>query len=201
MDSKTIFMKSFFRKIRHKIIIKKLVMPEHAAVLDTSCQDGRFLAVLLGRNKGKNLSVSGIDISAPDIDEARKLITHGVFKATDNNSIPFGDKTFDVVISSLTLHHMNDPLNSIKEMGRVVKDEGSVYLIDIIAEGSFYNFILKYIKCPEPYHFEKFYSLLELEGLLDKAGLAIHNKVKILAFPTFSIVTPMLLLELKKKKC
>jgi ubiquinone/menaquinone biosynthesis C-methylase UbiE len=193
-------MKSFSRKIRHKIITKNLVISENASILDTSCQDGGFLSVLLKNNENKNLKIFGIDISIKDINLAKKLIPNGTFEITDNNSIPFPEKTFDVVISSLTLHHMSDPITSIMEMERVIKDNGSVYLVDIVAENKIFNFILKHIKCPEPYHFEKFYSLDEVKNLLAKTGFVIHKKINVMAFPTFTIATPILLLELKKAK-
>lgn len=176
-----------------------MAIPENALVLDASCQDGEFLSVLIKNNERKNINVFGIDINSSDIEIAKNLIPNGIFKITNNSLIPFEDKTFDVVISSLTLHHMPNPVNSIKEMRRVVKDEGSIYLIDIVSENTFFNFILKHIKCPEPYHFEKFYSLKELKDLLTRTELVIYKKVKTLAFPTLSIVTPILLLELQKK--
>lgn len=193
-------MKSFFRKIRHKIIARKLEIPANASVLDTSCQDGGFLDVLIKNNVDKNLKVYGVDISKEDIEKAKNIIPNGSFEITDNVSLPFPEKTFDVVISSLTLHHMPNPINSIREMERVLKNNGVIYLIDIIAENKIFNFILKHIKCPEPYHFEKFYSLQEVRNLLEKTKFVIYKKLKILAFPTFTIITPILLLKLRVEK-
>lgn len=192
-------MKSFFRKIRHKIITKNLVILQNASVLDTSCQDGGFLSILIKNNNDKNIKVYGVDLSKVDIEKAKNLIPSGIFEITDNSSIPFPDKTFDVVISSLTLHHMANPINSIKEMERVLKENGSIYLIDIIAENKIFNFILKHIKCPEPYHFEKFYSLGEVKALLTNTDLVVSKKIKAVAFPTFSIFTPISILILRKK--
>lgn len=192
-------MKSFFRKIRHKIIAKKLEIPANASVLDTSCQDGGFLDILIKNNSEKNLKVYGVDINKEDIEKAKILIPKGGFEITDNVSLPFPHKTFDVVISSLTLHHMSNPINSIKEMERVIKDDGVIYLIDIIAENKFFNLILKHIKCPEPYHFEKFYSLGEVENLLTNTELNVVRKIETVAFPTFSIFTPISILLLSKK--
>lgn len=192
-------MKSFFRKIRHKIITKNLKIPASTLVLDTSCQDGGFLNVLIKNNVEKNLKVYGVDISKEDIEKAKNLIPKGNFEITDNVSLPFPEKTFDVIISSLTLHHMSNPEKSINEMERVVKDNGVIYLIDIVAENKIFNFILKHIKCPEPYHFEKFYSFVEVENLLSKTGLFLNKRIKTIAFPTFSIFTPLSIFELKKK--
>jgi ubiquinone/menaquinone biosynthesis C-methylase UbiE len=189
-------MRSFFRKIRHRAITKNLLIPKEALVLDTSCQDGGFLSRLVENNISKDLKVSGVDISESDIAKAKNLVPNGVFATTDNKTLPFADKTFDVVISSLTLHHMKDPVGSLLEMKRVTKDTGSIYLIDTIAEGKLLHFILKIIKCPEPYHFEKFYSIKQVEELIIKAGLRIKTKKKLLVCPTITIVSPVTILEL-----
>ncbi len=190
-------MKSFFRKIRHQAITKNLLIPNEALVLDTSCQDGGFLSVLNKNNTDKNLKLYGVDISESDIGKAKNLVPNGTFEITDNKTLPFADKTFDVVISSLTLHHMNDPMGSLLEMKRVMKDTGLIYLIDIMAEGKLFNSILKRIKCPESYHFEKFYSVKEVEDLIVKAGLRINTKKKVYVFPTFTITAPVWVLEIK----
>jgi ubiquinone/menaquinone biosynthesis C-methylase UbiE len=191
-------MKSFFRKVRHQAITKNLLIPKDGVVLDTSCQDGGFLSMLYKNNTGKNLKLFGVDISESDINKAKNLVPNGIFQITDNKRLPFADKTFDVVISSLTLHHMNDPMSSLLEMKRVIKDTGSIYLIDIMAEGKIFNSILKKIKCPEPYHFEKFYSVKEVEELVVKAGLRIHTRKKVFVFPTFTITSPVSILSLQE---
>jgi len=157
-----------------------------------------FLSVLTKNNADKNLKLYGVDISESDINNAKDLVMNGTFEITDNKTLPFADKTFDIVISSLTLHHMDNPLSSLLEMKRVIKGAGSIYLIDIMAEGKLFNFILKKIKCPEPYHFEKFYSVKEVEELVVKAGLRINAKKKVFVFPTFTITAPVSILELKK---
>lgn len=105
-------MKSFFRKVRHQAITKNLLIPNEALVLDTSCQDGGFLSVLIKNNADKNLKLYGVDISESDINKAKNLVPNGIFEIIDNKTLPFADKTFDIVISSLTLHHMNDPMGS-----------------------------------------------------------------------------------------
>lgn len=193
-------MKSFFRKVRHQIITKNLLISKESLVLDTSCQDGSFLSVLTKNNADKNLKLFGVDINDSDIGKAKKLMPNGIFEITDNKKLPFADSAFDIVISSMTLHHMNNPMNSLLEMRRVMKETGSIYLIDIMAKGKLFDFILKKIKCPEPYHFEKFYSLKEVEELVTKAGLRINTRKKVFVFPTFTITAPVSILELQIQK-
>ena len=129
--------------MRHKAIISKLRIPANASVLDTSCEDGSFLSVLLSKNKQKNLKVYGIDINEREVEKAKALLPQGSFTATDNKSIPFPDRHFDVVISSMTLHHMSNPSESINEMKRVLRENGSIYLVDIIAKNRLFYFFLK----------------------------------------------------------
>jgi len=191
-------MKSFFRKLRHKAILKHIVLLDRVSVLDTSCQDGTFLKVLLDKNSNKNLKVCGVDISKEDIIKAQKIIPGGTFWVTDNKTLPIPDKTFDVVITSLTLHHMPDPKTSLSEMKRVLKDSGYIYLIDIITENRLLYKILNFIKCRESYHFEKFYSPHEVQDLVANAGLIIDNRNPILIFPSISIVTPITIFKIYK---
>ncbi|MBP6866118.1 MAG: class I SAM-dependent methyltransferase [Candidatus Pacebacteria bacterium] len=190
-------MKLFFRKIRHKAIINKLRIPANASVLDTSCEDGSFLSVLLSKNQGKNLKLYGIDINEREIEKAKALIPEASFTATDNKSIPFPDRHFDVVISSMTLHHMSNPSESINEMKRVLRENGSIYLVDIIAKNRLFYFFLKRLKCPAPYHFEKFYFLPDLEKLLSGSGLKVMKTNRSYIIPVVNIVMQVLVLEVK----
>ncbi len=191
-------MKSFFRKIRHKAVIKRFYLPPNTSILDTSCQDGTFLKVLLEKNPKRGLKVFGVDINTKDITKAQTLIPEGTFMITDNKTLPHQDQTFDIAITSMTLHHMSNPIMSLSEIKRVLKNDGSIYIVDIIIKNRLLYKILNFIKCPEPYHFEKFYSLSEAQDLFTKVGLRIEKIDSILVFPTFTIVAPVTVLRLTK---
>jgi len=193
-------MQSFLRTIRHNTIVRQLALPTNATVLDTSCQDGGFLTALINHNIDRNPEVYGVDISEGDITIARRALPEGIFEVTDNVTLPFTDEMFDVVISSMTLHHMSAPLRSLSEMERVLKQNGSIYLVDVIADSTVAEWILKRVSCPEPYHFEKFYSLRELKTILAQAGLHIKSKKNVWVFPTWSIATPVMVVELGRGK-
>lgn len=190
-------MKMFLRRIRHRIFLEKIEIFQGFSVLDTSCQDGSFLSCL--REGKRDIKIFGVDINEENIQQAQASVEDAVFKVANSSLLPFSDNSFDVVISSLTLHHMDNPLASILEMKRVLKEGGKIYLIDIIAQNRFFHSILKYVRCPESYHFEKFYSLEEIQKLFSKTGLRIIKKKNVIIFPTFSIFTPVLILELIKK--
>ena len=46
----------------------------------------------------------------------------------DGVTIPFNDNSFDIVMSSQVLEHVNSPVELLREMGRVLKDDGSLII-------------------------------------------------------------------------
>lgn len=166
-----------------------------SSVLDTSCQDGGFLSVL-SSYCGDALKISGVDVSSVDISVAENRFPKGTFKVADNTSLPFEPRSFDVVISSMTLHHMKDPKQSLLEMKRVLKQSGHMYLADVVGTNKVSNFVLSKMKCSEPYHFEKFYSIDEVKQLLNDTGLTIERMERVVVFPAVSVVLPLLVMKI-----
>jgi arsenite methyltransferase len=52
----------------------------------------------------------------------------------DALSIPFPENSFDVVMTSLMIHHISDKAQVFKEMLRVLKPEGIVIIADVMAK-------------------------------------------------------------------
>jgi 2-polyprenyl-3-methyl-5-hydroxy-6-metoxy-1,4-benzoquinol methylase len=86
------------------------------------------------------LSRLGFSVTAADIDEFTSCTNlQNKFKAYDVNyvscnlrhySLPFGSEEYDVVIMCETLEHLNfNPLPVIKEINRVIKTQGLLYLM------------------------------------------------------------------------
>lgn len=71
----------------------QLLIPEHASVLEVGCADGDLLALLPNRD------ITGIDISAAQIDRARKRLPHVTFHTASGETISLGRK-FDYIILS-----------------------------------------------------------------------------------------------------
>jgi SAM-dependent methyltransferase len=91
-------------------------------VLDVGCGKGFLLYDLTQAVPG--LQVAGIDISAYAIDNAREEIKP-FLKVSDAVSLPFPDKSFDLVISLNTLHNLYcyDLVKALKEIERVGKKD------------------------------------------------------------------------------
>ncbi len=105
------------------------------AVLDVGCGTGS-LAIVAGRKVGPTGTVCGIDPSPAMIARARskaaKAGTDVTFETGVAEALPFSAATFDLVLSTLMLHHLPRPVRQqfVREMRRVLKPAGRVLIVD-----------------------------------------------------------------------
>ena len=101
----------------------------HAAgrdVLDVGCNTGygtvRFVPVAR--------RVVGVDVSPGAIDAARLRATDGrpEFVLTSGAALPFPDHSFDLVTSFQVLEHVSDPVAYLRELARVMRPGGELFL-------------------------------------------------------------------------
>jgi SAM-dependent methyltransferase len=108
-------------------------------MLDVSCGTGS-LALLAKEQVGPEGGVHGVDASEQMIAYARrKAKRSGVdiaFDVAAAQQLPFGDASFDVVLSTLALHHLPRPARAqlYREARRVLKPDGRALVVDF-AEG------------------------------------------------------------------
>jgi ubiquinone/menaquinone biosynthesis C-methylase UbiE len=98
-------------------------------VLDYGCGPGHDL-VGFGVFS-KPAALAGADVSASSIREARaRLVLHGIDAALycirPGERLPFEDDDFDHVHSSGVLHHVEDPIVTLKELKRVLRPGGTM---------------------------------------------------------------------------
>jgi SAM-dependent methyltransferase len=91
-------------------------LSEGSSVLDVGCAKG----FMLYEFQQLGLEVSGLDISDYAISKAIEPVKPYV-RVGDAKSLPYGDKSFDLVVSINTLHNLarNDLIASLKEISRV----------------------------------------------------------------------------------
>jgi ubiquinone/menaquinone biosynthesis C-methylase UbiE len=105
------------------------------AVLDVGCGTGS-LALTAKRVVGPAGAVHGIDASGPMIARAKsKAMKKGAdaqFDVASADALPFPDRTFDVALSTVMLHHLPKATRvvAVSEMRRVLKPDGRALLVD-----------------------------------------------------------------------
>ena len=105
------------------------------AVLDVGCGTGT-LALEAARRVGRAGRVAGVDPGAEQIARARaKAARRHVsieFQTGVIEQLPFPDQTFDVVLSTLMMHHLPNPLKrqGLAEIARVLKPGGRLVIAD-----------------------------------------------------------------------
>ena len=122
------------RELREAIIRLANLETGHR-VLDIGCGTGT-LAIAATRHVGTTGAVAGIDASSSMIARARskakKAGTPATFQIAVAENLPFPDRRFDVVFSTLMLHHLPRKTRQqcAKEIGRVLKVGGRVVAVD-----------------------------------------------------------------------
>jgi SAM-dependent methyltransferase len=107
------------------------VAPDGARVLEVGCGPGR-LSIRLARQHG--LDVTGLDLDPAMIERARANADRPgngdpgngderrpSFLVGDVASLAFPDRSFDLVVSTLSMHHWADPTAGLAEIGRVLR--------------------------------------------------------------------------------
>ena len=141
--------------------------------LDVGCGTGRLLASLHGAWPGMKLT--GIDLSAPYLGEARRLIGRTArvnLEEAAAEALPFDDASLDLVVSSFLLHELPQEIRgaAIAEMARVVKPDGLVVIVDSIQKGDRpeWDGLLDLF----PYYFHEPYYADYVTGSLESWGAA-----------------------------
>jgi len=124
------------------IDLAKRWVPDGGKVLDLGCGDG-ILTVLLGDSlREKQVRVIGLDISIPNVLAATRRLSDRVacardrerapprvhFAVADGEHVPHANETFDLVISSHVLEHLDSLDTGLAEVHRLTRRTAVVAL-------------------------------------------------------------------------
>lgn len=169
------------RAFREKILQLASLAPGEK-VLDVGCGTGT-LAIAAKRHVGESGLVYGIDASpemiARSSAKARKARIDIMFERGIAEALPFPDATFDVVLSTIMLHHLprKARLEAIREMRRVLRPEGRILAVDFEGDAAQLKGILAHFHPRRHGHVKA----RDLIALFEESGLRIieSGEVKI----------------------
>lgn len=122
-------------------IINKMQLNGMETVLEVAsgtCATGRNIAC-------KAKKVTCLDMTLSMLEQGKKIadkhnIRNMEFIVGDAVNMPFGNNSFDMVISRLSMHHFPNPEFPFKEMYRVLKPSGKLVIIDMVTEDRPYRY-------------------------------------------------------------
>ena len=121
-------------RLKQQLLQASSIGPDHR-VLDLGCGTGTFLKMMkAGRPEVHAVGLDG-DFQILRIAK-RKAAAHSLridFDQAFANRLPFGEATFDRVVSCLVFHHMStdDKRSTFREIHRVLRPAGKMVIADI----------------------------------------------------------------------
>ena len=124
--------------------------PPDAAILEVGCGSGP-LSVRLAAEHG--LAVTAFDIEPRMIERARARARRTAaagkpiptFLVADVSHLPFEESSFELVVSTYSMHHWDDKRAGLAEISRVLRPDGRALIWDL-REG----FALFHLRAPDP---------------------------------------------------
>jgi ubiquinone/menaquinone biosynthesis C-methylase UbiE len=142
--------------------------PTPADVLDVGCGTGLVLRRLAERYPDA-ASLVGVD-PAPGMLEVARAHSPDPrvrFEAGTADALPLPAGTFDLVVTTLSLHHWRDQRGGLAECARVLRPGGVLVLADMVARGP------ARLAAALRRRRDRIHTAAELEALLRAAGLRV----------------------------
>lgn len=118
-----------------KRVLKAVTLEPGETLLDVGCGTGTF--VVLAKKTYSDAHITGVDPDESILkiaqNKSKKNNVDVVFVKAGGEKLPFTDRAFDYVVSTLVFHHLptNMKKQALKEIYRVLKSDGKFLLTDI----------------------------------------------------------------------
>lgn len=129
--------KNYYDESIKNKLLELQILSKQMTVMDLGSGDGFLSRAIAGLVK----KVIAVDISGVMLRELeRKVQSDGIDNIhtleSDGRDMPIANAEIDVVCASMYLHHIDEPELAIKEMYRVLKPGGKVFLGDLHEHGN-----------------------------------------------------------------
>ncbi len=115
------------RYVLDPVMLPRALARSPKTALDVGCGEGRFCRML----KQNGVEVTGIDPTPILIARARAGDADGAYVEAAAEHLPFGNQTFDLVVSYLSLIDIPNIQAAIPEMARVLKPGGALLIANL----------------------------------------------------------------------
>jgi ubiquinone/menaquinone biosynthesis C-methylase UbiE len=115
----------------YKLVLEFLPDVQGKRILEIACGRGGFSRLLASRGAmvcGADFSESAIAISKEKLLREPALANRVTYMQADAQNLPFEENAFDIVVSCETVEHVPEPRAALREMYRVCKPGGTLYL-------------------------------------------------------------------------
>ncbi len=120
---------------RHLAAETGAAVPAGGTVLDAGTGPG-LLLVELARQR-PDLRLTGVDLSTDMVAIAERNVQRAGLSdrvevlPADVAALPFADATFDLVVSTFSMHHWGDVPPAVAELARVLRPGGALWIYDL----------------------------------------------------------------------
>jgi len=160
---------------RERCFVLEQAKPLYGRILEAGTGKGHF-AIALAK---EGHSFVAFDISPEELHFARlNLAYFGLdkcadFRIEDAEHTSFSDRSFDIVFSVNTLHHLRNPYKVIDELTRILSQKGKLVLSDFTEEG--FAVIGKIHALEGRTHEVNKITILEIKSHLEQKGFSIKT--------------------------
>jgi len=129
------YSENYHQKIDKKGLIPEMIKDiinkeEINTIVDLGCGDGEVIRGILNKYQDKN--VLGIDISPRRINDLIKEFPKQKFICADVCNSKLDDNSIDLAISTQLIEHLEDDVDFVGEIERILKPKGYAFITSVI---------------------------------------------------------------------
>jgi ubiquinone/menaquinone biosynthesis C-methylase UbiE len=150
--------------------ILKLSADKPWRVLDLGCGTGSYIESQSRSGKHKNIEWHGLDPSEAMLTRARAKVSRAHFHLGKAEILPFEHGYFNYVTSRFSLHHFDDPRAALRDVHRVLKNNGHFKIVNIAPDQSPNWWIFRYFPKVRELDMKRLWTVDQMKSEAGHAG-------------------------------